>query len=125
MAANPFALPINEPLTLTLAAVFGDASPCAELVAVMSPVETIVPVLELLRPWALATLPPVSVLVVTVTVPVLELLIPTPDPPAIVLDVTVIDPVLGLLIQKEAAPAPPVIVLDVTVTPPVLALFMP
>ena len=50
MAANPFALPINEPLTLTLAAVLADANPCAELVAVMSPVETIVPVLALLRP---------------------------------------------------------------------------
>jgi hypothetical protein len=71
MAANPFALPINEPLTLTLAAVLRDANPCAELVAVMSPVETIVPVLALLRPWALVPFPAVSVLVVTVIVPVL------------------------------------------------------
>jgi hypothetical protein len=76
MAAVPFALPMSEPLTLTLAAVFADTSPCAELVAVMSPVETIVPVLALLRPWDVEPLPAVSVLVVTVIVPVLALLSP-------------------------------------------------
>lgn len=50
MAGVPFALLINDPLILTLAPVFGDAIPLAELVAVMSPVETIVPVLALFRP---------------------------------------------------------------------------
>ena len=41
---------MSDPLTLTLAAVLSDDNPLAELVAVMSPVDTIVPVLALLRP---------------------------------------------------------------------------
>ncbi len=125
----PFALPINEPLTLTLAAVLADANPCAELVAVMSPVETIVPVLALLRPAPAPALPPVSVLVVKVMMPVLALLMPgfvVPLPPVTVLDVTVIVPVLALLMLLALLPAlPPVIVQLVQVTLPVLALLMP
>jgi hypothetical protein len=50
MAGVPFALLISDPLILTLAAVLDDTSPLAELVAVMSPVDTIVPVLALFRP---------------------------------------------------------------------------
>ena len=61
---------MSDPLTLTLAAVLADTKPCAELTAVMSPVDTIVPVLELLRP-APPPLPPVNVVEVAVTVPVL------------------------------------------------------
>jgi len=62
---------MSDPLTLTLADVLADANPLAELVAVMSPVETTVPVLALLRPVAVDPLPPVSVVEVAVTVPVL------------------------------------------------------
>jgi len=50
MADIPFALPMSDPLILTLAAVLSEDKPLAELVAVMSPVDTIVPVLALFRP---------------------------------------------------------------------------
>lgn len=69
----PFALPMSDPLTLTLAAMLDDANPFAELVAVMSPVDTIVPVLKLLSPDAVVPLPPVNVVEVTLIVPVLKL----------------------------------------------------
>ena len=41
---------MSDPLTLTLAAVLLEANPLAALVAVMSPVDTIVPVLALFSP---------------------------------------------------------------------------
>lgn len=103
----PFALPMSEPLTLTLAAVLADANPFAELVAVMSPVDTIVPVLALLSPVAVVPLPPVSVVEVAVTVPVLALLSPNALvllPPVTVLDVTVIVPVLEFKIPVLLEP---------------------
>jgi len=122
----PFALLMSDPLTLTLADVLADANPFAELVAVMSPVETIVPVLALLSPDAVVPLPPVSVVDVTLIVPVLALLMPNALvllPPVTVLDVTVIVPVLALVIPVDWV-VPPVIVLEVTVIVPVLTLFI-
>ena len=130
MAGVPFALLMSEPLTLTLAAVLDDTNPLAELVAVMSPVDTIVPVLALLRPLEAVPLPPVTVLDVIVIVPELALFMPKgrepPLPPVTVLDVIVTVPVLALFMPLGLfPPLPPVIVLEVTVIVPVLALFMP
>ena len=102
MAGVPFSLLISDPLILTLAAVLLEAIPLAELVAVMSPVDAIVPVLVLLSPVAVAALPPVSVVEVAVTVPVLRLLIP-----------------------KAFVPLPPVTVLEVMMTAPVPEFRMP
>jgi len=103
----PFALAMSDPLTLTLAAVLADANPFAELLAVMSPVETIVPVLALCRPVAVAPLPPVSVVEVAVTVPVLALLMPNALealPPVTELEVTIIVPKLEFKIPALLTP---------------------
>jgi hypothetical protein len=98
---------MREPLTLTLADVLADANPFAELVAVMSPVDTIVPVLALLSPVAVVPLPPVSVVEVAVTVPVLALLMPNAEelPPVTVLEVTLTLPLLELEIPVLLDPA--------------------
>ena len=125
-AAVPFALLMSDPLTLTLADVLADANPFDELLAVMSPVETIAPVLALLSPDAVVPPPPVSVVEVIVTVPALLLLMPNALvllPPVTVLDVTVIVPALAL-VMPVAWVVPPVIVLEVTVIVPVLALLI-
>ena len=103
----PFALPMSDPLTLTLAEVLADANPLAELVAVMSPVDTIVPVLALLSPVAVVPLPPVSVVEVAVTVPVLALLMPNALealPPVTELEVTIIVPELEFKIPGLLEP---------------------
>ena len=66
----PFALPMSEPLTLTLADVLPDVNPFAELVAVMSPVEVIVPVARLNNAGLTDA---VKVVVVAIIVPVVKL----------------------------------------------------
>jgi hypothetical protein len=67
---------MRDPLTLTLEPEVVDTIPFIELLAVMSPVETIVPVLALFIPLALVPLPAVTVVEVAVTVPVLLLFMP-------------------------------------------------
>ena len=104
----PFALPMSDPLTLTLAAVLADANPLAELLAVMLPVNTTVPVLALLTPAAVdaVTLP------VIVTVPVLAFV--TPELallfPPVTFPVSVTEPVKVLVIPSPFVdvPIPPV-----------------
>jgi hypothetical protein len=106
-ATVPFALPMSDPLILTLAAGLADTKPLAELVAVMSPVETIVPVLALLSPVAVVPLPPVSVVEVALMVPVLALLMPkavVPLPPVTVVEVTMIVPELAFRIPGLLEP---------------------
>jgi hypothetical protein len=98
---------MSEPLTLTLAAVLVDANPFAELLAVMSPVETIVPVLTLLRPIAVVPIPPVSVVEVAVTVPVPAFLMPfalEALPPVTELEVIIIVPELEFKIPGLLEP---------------------
>ena len=73
--------------------------------------------------------PPVIVLDVTVTVPVLLFEMPSAPPlvlpPAIVQEVTVTVPVLLLLMASQLPPTPPVSVQEVTVIAPVLLLLRP
>ena len=122
-AKNPFALEIKDPDTVTLALELAEIMPLLELVAVMSPVMTMVPVELLNNPEAVFA----EILPTTLIVPAELFPIPLPDADvlAVTFPVALITPVELLCAPYGfTVPVPPVIFPTMFIVP-TFVLFAP